>query len=629
MTIRSLLSLGLLACAANAAQADLLWGVNGHPFTAYPGISIEQQLDHVKDLGTQSYRVNITDTGRAPELARLIRAAKARGITVLPVITPGNADLKNDSTEDLYRKAFNLAAALVSAFKDDVRIWELGNEMENFAIIQPCEHFDNGEQYNCNWGPAGGVTAKEYYTPRWRKVSAVLKGLSDGTVSADPTVRKAIGTAGWGHTGAFERLQQDGIRWDISVWHYYGDDPEWAFKALAAYKKPIWVTEFNNPYGSQNGEKEQAEGIKNLMARLRELGEKYNVEAAHIYELFDEPYWAPDFEAVMGLVRVVPNGKGGWRVGDAKPAYFAVKEQIRGGTLPIVVQRQCEPSAFDRLDATQTMQIAYAYCLALGRRPDPDGQKAWAATLRDGLTPTQMVAGMLLSDEFRSRHATFGLNSTDYVTLMYRLLLGRDPDQTGLTSYASALDMGALTRAAIGDDIIRSDEFRARHPILFPPSEALKTAAAPAPPSGRTVPRRRCDLKAPTTADPKPTDRVAYAFCLILGRAADGSGLNSWSTTLANGASIEEMLNSMLESEEFRSLYNTQSLKEAEFVTLMYRLLLNRNPDGDGFATYVTQINQGTLSRGDLQGGILASSEFREQHPVLFRGPRAAARPSN
>ena len=106
---------------------------------------------------------------------------------------------------------------------------------------------DDGVQYNCAWGPAGGVGPLEYYGPRWRKVSAVLKGLSDGTTAVDPAIRKAMGTAGWGHLGAFARMQQDGIRWDISVWHMYGSDPEWAFKTLAGFKRPIWVTEFNHP----------------------------------------------------------------------------------------------------------------------------------------------------------------------------------------------------------------------------------------------------------------------------------------------------------------------------------------------------------------------------------------------
>ena len=316
---------------AGSARADLMWGVNGHPFTAYPGVTIGQQLDYIQDLGLKSYRVNLRG---ADELATLLEKAKTRGITLLPVFTPP-FDLDKETPETLYKMAYGLAFTFVSRFKDDVRVWELGNEMENYAIIKPCEMQDDGVQYNCAWGPAGGVGPLDYYGPRWAKVSAVLKGLSEGTAAADPAALKAMGTAGWGHTGAFARMEQDGIKWDISVWHMYGEDPEWAFKSIAAFKRPIWVTEFNHPGGSSKSAQEQAEGFKRWMKRLRELAPLYRVEAAHIYELMDETYWAPNFEAYMGLVTLEKDGDG-WRPGAPKPAYEAVKGMVRGaaGTVP-------------------------------------------------------------------------------------------------------------------------------------------------------------------------------------------------------------------------------------------------------------------------------------------------------
>jgi hypothetical protein len=322
-----------LSLLTPSARADLLWGANGHPFTAYPGITIQSQLDYLKDLGMRSYRVNISSTSHAPRLAELIREGKARGIDILPVITPGSVNLEKDSAEELYTKAFSLAVAFVSEFKNDVRVWELGNELENYAILKPCEMQDNGVQYNCAWGPAGGVTSLEYYGPRWVKASAVLKGLSDGTISVDPTIRKAIGTAGWGHTGAFARMQHDGIKWDISVWHMYGEDPEWALKILAKLDRPIWITEFNAPSGSESGEPQQAESLQRTMTRLRQLQAIYHIEAAHIYELMDEPYWAPSSEAVMGLVRVARKGPSGWQPVGPKPAYQVIKQLIRGDDL--------------------------------------------------------------------------------------------------------------------------------------------------------------------------------------------------------------------------------------------------------------------------------------------------------
>ena len=449
------------------ARADLLWGANGHPLTAYPGVTIQSQLDYLKDLGMRSYRVNISSTAQAPRLAELIREGKARGIDILPVITPEGADLEKDSAQALYAKSRNLAVALVTQFKSDVRVWELGNELESYAILKPCEMQDDGVQYNCAWGPAGGVTDLEYHGPRWAKVSAVLKGLSDGVVSVDPTIRKAIGTAGWGHTGAFARMGQDGIQWDISVWHMYGEDPEWALKILAKFDRPIWITEFNAPHGSRSGERQQAESLQKTMARLRQLQAAYNVEAAHVYEIMDEPYWAPSSESVMGLVRLTREGAGGWQPAGPKAAYHAVKQAIRGDDPIPAIRRSCDLNAYGRVDLARPTQLSYAYCLVVGRPVDGGGLRGWMASLREGMTIQDMLVRMLDSDELKHKYALFGLSSPQFVTLMYQLLLGRDPDQGGLDGYVAQLEDGSATHADINRSIIGSGEFRSRHPILF------------------------------------------------------------------------------------------------------------------------------------------------------------------
>src|SRR5690606_12934284 len=118
------LVLSFLAAMATAASAEIFWGANGHPFYAYPGIPVARQLDFLADLGMKSYRVNISGTDKADELAALIEEAKKRDIQILPVVTPGNVDLLKDDPDTLYEKAFDLAVSLVSRFKDDIRIWE-------------------------------------------------------------------------------------------------------------------------------------------------------------------------------------------------------------------------------------------------------------------------------------------------------------------------------------------------------------------------------------------------------------------------------------------------------------------------------------------------------------------------
>ena len=456
--------LAILLLGPRPAAADILWGVNGHPLVSYPGVGIAEQLDLVKDLGARSYRVDISSLDAADRLAELVAEARPRGITILPVLTPG-ADLEAMSESALYEKTRALAKALGTRFRDDIRVWELGNELENFAIIQPCETRDDGTVYPCEWGPAGGVGPLDYYGPRWKKVSAVLRGLSDGMKEADPTIRKAMGTAGWGHAGAFERMRADGIDWDISVWHMYGDDPEWAFKRLADYGRPIWVTEFNHSGGSKDSAQAQADGLVRQIRLLRTLAERYPIEAAHIYELLDETYWAPGAEAYMGLVALAGSAAEGWRLGGPKPAYAAARREILtpgGGDAPA-----CDLADIRRIEDAAFRTASLGYCLVLDRtvgRAEADG---WVRALADGLSTADFLAGMFGSEEFRQKNAVSGMADEAYIDMLYRRLLGRPADGAGLRDYLAQLQAGTETRETIARAIAGSGEFAAR--VAGPP----------------------------------------------------------------------------------------------------------------------------------------------------------------
>lgn len=457
---------------------DMHWGVNGHPFNNYRGTTITEELDLIKQMGLTAYRVDVLDERSVRALRSLAREGRSRGITILPVITPGMSFAAH-TPDELYKRAYDRAVALVEPLKDDIRIWELGNELENFAIIRPCEVRDSGERYNCAWGPAGGNSPLDYYGPRWAKVSAILRGLADGVKAVDPTIRRAMGTAGWGHTGAFERMKADGLEWEISVWHMYGQDPEWAFKLLAGYGKPIWVTEFNHPGGSTDGEQAQAAGLTRQMARLRELAPHYNVEAAHIYELMDEPYWAPSYEAVMGLVTLESAGKDAWRVGKPKPAFHAVQAFIAGkpqtatgnaaaseAGLP---RRECDLATNARSDLSLPPRIDYAYCLVLGRPSDGGGRAEWLSALEKRTPIADMLVAMMSSHEGEVRYNVRSLDNPQFVALLYRLLLMREPDGGGSTEYVNALNSNRRSRVETVRMLVQSYEFAVRHPILSAP----------------------------------------------------------------------------------------------------------------------------------------------------------------
>ncbi|MCB1519306.1 MAG: DUF4214 domain-containing protein [Hyphomicrobiaceae bacterium] len=621
-----------ISCLAGTARADIAWGVNGHPLVSYPGVSIQRQLDYIVDLGMKSYRVDVPDIRASKRMRPLLDAAKARGIEILPVITP-RLDFEKSTPEALEQRAHDLAVAMVRPFKGEIRVWELGNELENYAILQPCEKRDDGSIYDCSFGPAGGTIALDYHGGRWSKVSAVLKGLARGVKAADPAATRAIGTAGWGHVGAFKRLQQDRVPWEITVWHMYGQDPEWALKELDAYGRPIWITEFNAAFGSQKGANVQAQGLVATAKRLKELSKRYRIEAAHVYELLDQTYWAPHHEAYMGLVQLERRGTG-WAAGATKPAYAALRELIGPGT-PSIIEPVAPPPKITSVrtcsmvpvkggkSVSATALVTYAYCLVLGRAADGAGLTAYTKRIHDELDVEGLVLELLASDEFQRKFDVDRQTDEAFIVGMHELLLDHVPPDivrnAALKALAATVGAGG-GRTAFVKRLIGSREFRVRHDTLYKPIAKKQTAQALPPPVPEA--RRHCTpgaVKETNTA----REKTLLAYCLVLGRWPDGHGLLAWSDAVKNGLSFDGLLLRLLYSSEFMSRYRIDALTNQDFVTLCYRLLLGRDPDAASHNSYATSLSQGRISRREFYALIIASDEFRQHRDALIAMARS------
>jgi hypothetical protein len=467
-------------------------------------------------------------------------------------------------------------------------------------------------------------------------------GLTEGARAADPGAKLAVGTAGWGHIGAFERMKADGIEWDISVWHMYGEDPEWALKKLREYKHPIWITEFNNSQGSQNGKEQQVQGLVQQMSRLSELQQAYGVEAAHIYELLDEPYWGKDFEAVMGLVELKKDDNGLWIPGDRKPAFDAVKTRIAGAVASastpheITIERKCElnPEAASTGAVDAKAAVSYSFCLVLGRQPDGSGLTGYASRVAGGLPISQVLIDILNSEEFAKRHDAAKLTTDEYVRLIYRVMLGVEPSAAALKEAAGVL-ADEKSRVQFQRRLIDSAAFRTQHAALFesPPAVAAAPVNAPAPASTPA----RLPAPAPATAlasAPKvvrdcdvgilhrPLEfergQNIYGYCLVLGRWPDVGGLAVSTDRRRSGMTLETFLSGLLQSAEFAAKYNTSTLDEPGFVTLLYRLLLSRDPNADELRTAAGRLASGEIGRLQVSDEILGSAEFHKKQETLF-----------
>ena len=318
--------------------------------------------------------------------------------------------------------------------------------------------------------------------------------------------------------------------------------------------------------------------------------------------------------------------QGRWTVGARKPAYQAVKAHLAlgpaaaGDPRNIAIRRQCEskPAASAKAVVVPTL-IAYAYCLTVGRTADGFGLDTWRARFAGGMTVEQFLIELLHSDELLLLYDVPGLSPAEYASLIHRLLLGAEPDKEWLEQAVADRGAGKSPRE-LQQALIGSKEFKARHPTL-----AAKPVAAAKPTVASTEPRpkpqvnRRCELSVLQRPLQFERGQVMYSYCLVLGRWPDNLGLQTWREQLRTGSlTLEGFLLSLLESNEFKVRYGIAALDDTQYVTLLYRVLLDRDPDTASLESYVSRLATRQLSREDLGNDLIASPEFRAKQEALY-----------
>lgn len=103
----------------------------------------------------------------------------------------------------------------------------------------------------------------------------------------------------------------------------------------------------------------------------------------------------------------------------------------------------------------------------LGRDPDPDALAHFTGRLASGVTRPGLIEELVASDEFRLRLDRPALaevertEAEDFVTMLYRRLLDRDPEVSALEERTARLRAG-LPRWELACHLAESDEFVAR-----------------------------------------------------------------------------------------------------------------------------------------------------------------------
>lgn len=227
-------------------------------------------------------------------------------------------------------------------------------------------------------------------------------------------------------------------------------------------------------------------------------------------------------------------------------------------------------------------QIYRLYLAVFGREPDAGGHQEWLTRLASGAMSHQVIAeAFMASREFRD---TYGdTDDLDFVELLYLNVFNRVPSEEDAQAWVDRMDAG-MTRTAL-----------VRH-FAESPEHVTRTAEAQA----------SFDVNHdPTTW----VDDVYRLYRAVFDRDPDYGGFASWVERLSKDWDFGETVAFFVGSNEFQATYGNTT--DAEFVTLLYNNVLDRNPDPGGFATWVGLLESGA-SRVAVVRHFMDSPEFVE-----------------
>ncbi len=240
--------------------------------------------------------------------------------------------------------------------------------------------------------------------------------------------------------------------------------------------------------------------------------------------------------------------------------------------------------------------ITRCYQVILGRDPDPDGFSGWAYALKSGkITAAGVVGGFMTSSEFLSRNHS----NREIVDILYRAMLGRAPDPSGLADWTAALDAGTPISSVIAG-FYDSNEFRkisASYGIVAGTAQNRAEVYAAVPV------RSTVDID-----QDKVRTFLTRCYRTILGREPDENGLNHWLNALLDEKwTILQIIGGFVNSSEFRN----KNYSNVETVMILYRAILDREGDPDGIASWTVELDGGK-PLGEVIAGFCRSGEFAE-----------------
>lgn len=121
---------------------------------------------------------------------------------------------------------------------------------------------------------------------------------------------------------------------------------------------------------------------------------------------------------------------------------------------------------------------------------------------------------------------------------------------------------------------------------------------------------------ATTGPDSRSVERLYLAY---FERVPDAAGQAFWQSRLDAGTTLPAISEQFARSPEFTALYG--GVSDGAFVELVYQNVLDRSPDVDGLAHWIGQLEEGSLTRGEVMLGFSDSAEFKSATEIIGLPP--------
>lgn len=228
--------------------------------------------------------------------------------------------------------------------------------------------------------------------------------------------------------------------------------------------------------------------------------------------------------------------------------------------------------------------VSRLYEKVLSRTVDAVGLADWSGKLYDGkLTGAEVVQNIFGSQEFLSKETS----DAEYIELLYQAVFDRTADQPGMENWLGVLDQG-MSRTYVLWGFMESGEFAQMC-------------------QNYSIVKGSIKLTENRDQNTGVTGFVSRLYNLALDRKPDYAGLNDWTGRLLNK---KETPKQVAWGFVFSKEMQARNLDDTEFVTILYRTMLNREPDTAGLQDWVGKLQNKTYTREKIFDGFADSVEF-------------------